>query len=93
VPLITLCSMHRALAPPVVKYLHKLESDERHDQLVVLIAEVQPAHWWQWILHNQRGVILQRAIQRGTVNVVVCRLRYQLATVAAPSGATPPGTP
>src|SRR5580700_9125467 len=93
VPLITLRSMHRALAPPVVKYLHKLETDERHDQLVVLIAEVQPAHWWQWILHNQRGVILQRAIQRGTVNVVVCRLRYQLATVAAPSGATPPGTP
>ena len=93
VPLITLRSMHRALAPPVVKYLHKLETDERHDQLVVLIAEVQPAHWWQWILHNQRGVILQRAIQRGTVNVVVCRLRYQLATVAAPSGAPPPGTP
>src|ERR1700735_2018384 len=89
VPLITLRSMHRALAPPVVKYLHKLETDEQHDQLVVLIAEVQPAHWWQWILHNQRGVILQRAIQRGTVNVVVCRLRYQLATVAAPSGAAP----
>ena len=59
----------------------------------MLIAEVQPAHWWQWVLHNQRGVILQRAIQRGTVNVVVCRLRYQLATVAAPSGAPPPSTP
>jgi hypothetical protein len=41
------------------------------------------------VLHNQRGVILQRAIQRGTVNVVVCRLRYQLATVAALSGAAP----
>jgi amino acid transporter len=93
VPLITLRSMHRALAPPVVEYLRKLEADERYDQLVVLIAEVQPAHWWQWVLHNQRGVILQRAIQRDTVNVVVCRLRYQLATVAAPAGAPPPPTP
>jgi amino acid transporter len=89
VPLITLRSVHRVLAPPIVKYLRKLELDDRHDRLVVLIVEVQPAHWWQWILYNQRGVILQRAIQRGTVNVVVCRLRYQLATVAAPVG-TPP---
>ena len=89
VPLITLRSEHRTLAPPMVKYLRELEADERYDQLVVLIAEVQPAHWWQWVLHNQRGVILQRAIQRDTVNVVVCRLRYQLATVAAPAGAPP----
>jgi amino acid transporter len=93
VPLITLRSMHRTLAPPVVKYLRKLEGDERYHRLVVLIAEVQPAHWWQWILHNQRGVILQRAIQRGTVDVVVCRLRYQLSTVAAPAAAPPPRTP
>ena len=89
VPLITLRSEHRTLAPPMVKYLRELETDERYDQLVVLIAEVQPAHWWQWVLHNQRGVILQRAIQRDTVNVVVCRLRYQLVTVAAPAGAAP----
>jgi amino acid transporter len=86
VPLITLRSVHRALGPPVVKYLRMLEADDVHDRLVVLIAEVQPAHWWQWILYNQRGVILQRAIQRDTVNVVVCRLRYHLATVSA--GAT-----
>jgi amino acid transporter len=88
VPLITLRSMHRSLAPPVVDYLSKLER-ERYHRLVVLIAEVQPAHWWQWVLHNQRGVILQRAIQRGTVDVVVCRLRYQLATVSGPAGAPP----
>jgi amino acid transporter len=93
VPLITLRSQHRELAPPMVKYLRELEADERYDQLVVLIAEVQPAHWWQWVLHNQRGVILQRAIQRDTVNVVVCRLRYHLATVTAPAGAAPPPTP
>jgi amino acid transporter len=88
VPLITLRSVHRVLAPPIVKYLRKLELDDRHDRLVVLIVEVQPAHWWQWILYNQRGVILQRAIQRDTVNVVVCRLRYQLATVAVPVAPT-----
>jgi amino acid transporter len=83
VPLITLRSLHRSLAQPIVKYLRKIESEDRYHRLVVLIPEVQPAHWWQWILHNQRGFLLQQAIQRGTINVVICRLRYQLATVAS----------
>jgi hypothetical protein len=45
---------------------------------VVLIPEVQPSSPWQYLLHNQRGVILDRAIRRGTVSVVLCRLRYRL---------------
>jgi amino acid transporter len=91
VPLITLRTPHRSLAPPVVKYLRRLEDDGRYHQLVVLIPEVQPDHWWRWILHNQRGIVLQRAIQRGTTNVVICRLRYRLAAVAAaqPEGTAP----
>ncbi|HTS97583.1 MAG TPA: APC family permease [Streptosporangiaceae bacterium] len=82
VPLVTLRSPHRALGPPVVKYLRQIEDEDRYHRLVVLIPEVQPRHWWQAILHNQRGFVLQQAIQRGTVNVVICRLRYQLATMA-----------
>jgi amino acid transporter len=87
VPLVTLRTPHRSLAPPVVKYLRRIEAEDPHDRLLVLIPEVRPAHRWQWILHNQRGGVLERAIQRGTVNVVICRLRYQLATVT--SGAAP----
>ncbi len=85
VPLITLRTQHRSLAPPIVKYLRALEAEDRYQRLLVLIPEVRPGRWWQWILHNQRGLVLQRAIQRGTVNVVICRLRFQLATVAAPT--------
>jgi hypothetical protein len=51
--------------------------------VLVLIPEVQPDHWWQGVLFNQRGSVLQRAIERDTANVVICRLRYRLATVAA----------
>lgn len=46
--------------------------------------EVQPARPWQRILHNQRGFVLDRAIQRGTVNVVICRLHFQLANWPEP---------
>jgi len=83
VPLITLRATHRSLAPPVVAYLRALEAEDRYHRLVVLIPEVRPGRWWQWILHNQRGLVLERAIERGTVNVVICRLRYQLGTISA----------
>ena len=79
--LLTLRSSHRSLAKPIVTYLQAVEKEDRYHRLVVLIPEVQPAHPWQWLLHNQRGVILERAIRRGTANVVLCRLRYRLETL------------
>ncbi len=89
VPLVTLHSSHRSLAEPLVDYLREMERTYSNDQLVVLIPEVQPARPWQRILHNQRGFVLEQAIQRSGVDVVICRLRYRLSAVAAdqaPSG-------
>jgi amino acid transporter len=83
VPLVTLHTTKQSLGAPVVEYMQQLELQASHDQLVVLIPEVQPARPWQRILHNQRGFVLEQAIQRGTENVVICRLRYRLSTVAA----------
>jgi hypothetical protein len=82
VPLVTLHTAHRSLGPPIVKYLRTLEQDDRYDRLVVLIPEVQPTGPWQWVLHNQRGIVLNRAIKQGTDDVVICRLRFQLARLA-----------
>ncbi len=81
VPLITLRTSHRSLGPPIVDYLRVLEEAERYQRLVVLIPEVSPARPWQRILQNQRGFVLERAIQHGTESVVICRLRFRLATV------------
>jgi amino acid transporter len=86
VPLLTLRSDHRSLAKPIVRYLRSVEADDKYHRLVVLIPEVEPSKAWEWILHNQRGIILERAIRRDTTNVVLCRLRYRLATLTA----TPP---
>jgi amino acid transporter len=82
VELLTLHTRGRSLGPPVVDFLRELEQAASYDQLVVLIPEVQSAKPWQRILHNQRGFVLEQAIQRGTKNVIICRLRYRLATVA-----------
>ncbi len=85
VPLVTLHSSERSLGSPVVDYLRGLEQTATHEQLVVLIPEVQAAHPWQRVLHNQRGFVLEQAIEHGTENVVICRLRYRLASIAGDS--------
>ena len=85
VELVTLRSTHRSLAKPVVDYLCEIERTDSYHRLVVLIPEVQPANPWQWVLHNQRGVILDRAIRHGTGNVVLCRLRFRLDQVVRPA--------
>jgi hypothetical protein len=81
VPLVSLRSEHRSLAPPLVDYLKAVEAEDKYHRLVVLIPEVAPSRPWLWLLHNQRGVILDRAIRKGTVNVVLCRLRFRLETL------------
>ena len=92
-PLVTLHTAHRSIAQPIVKYLSRIEAEERYHQLVVLIPEVQPPRFWDYVLFNQRGTILDRAIRRGTANVVLCRLRYRLEQLApAGSGAPASGT-
>ena len=78
VPLVTLRTAHRSIAQPIVKYLTRIEAEERYHQLVVLIPEVQPPRFWDYLLFNRRGAILERAIRRGTANVVLCRLHYRL---------------
>jgi amino acid transporter len=92
VPLITLQSEHRSIAKPIVSYLRSIEAEDKYHRLVVLIPEVQSTGPLEWLLHNQRGIILDRAIRRGTQSVVLCHVRYRLSTLAAeaadPSGAT-----
>jgi hypothetical protein len=83
VPLVTLYSPHRTLGPPIVEYLRKLEGENPSRRVVVLIAELEPMRAWQWILHNQRGAVLERAIRHGTANVVVCRIRFRPTTWSA----------
>src|SRR5579863_8339967 len=93
VPLITLRTSHRSIAPPIVKYLSQIEAEDNYHRLVVLIPEVQPKRFWYALLFNQRGVILDRAIRRGTANVVLCRLRYQLEQLAPGDAPTPVTAP
>ncbi|MGB6453675.1 MAG: APC family permease [Streptosporangiaceae bacterium] len=86
VPLVTLHTTQRSLGPPIVDYLHELARTNRQDELVVLIPELQAARPWRRVLHNQRGFVLEQAIQRGAPDVVICRLRYRVDLISSGSG-------
>jgi amino acid transporter len=83
VQLISLHTRHRSIGPPIVDYLRSLEQSDRYHRLVVLIPEVQASRPWRRLLHNQRGFILDQAIQKGTSDVVICRFRFRLHSVVS----------
>ena len=79
VPLTVLNSPSRSLTRPIVDYLRKVDDEDAHDRLVVLIPEMQLSRWWHRLLQNQRGGVLDRAIRRNT-NAVIARLRFRIDT-------------
>jgi hypothetical protein len=93
VPLVTLMSRHRALGPAIVDYVRELERSRPDCRVIVLIPEVQPARPWLRVLFNQRGAVLDRAIRRGTDNVVICRLHFRLAALTGEPGNDEPADP
>ncbi|HZS20058.1 MAG TPA: APC family permease [Pseudonocardiaceae bacterium] len=79
VPLTVLVSPSRSLTRPIVDHLRAVDAEDEHDRLVVLIPEMQLTRWWQRLLQNQRGKVLDRAIRRNT-EAVIARLRFRIDT-------------
>ncbi|MFD2472874.1 APC family permease [Amycolatopsis silviterrae] len=75
VTLVQLHDEHRRLGEPIVEHLR------RHAgcHVFVLVAEVEPEHFWQRILQNRRGAVLARALRRRT-DAVVCRMRFRVGS-------------
>jgi hypothetical protein len=65
---------HRRLVEPIVQYVRNV----REQHVFVLIGEVEPEHYWQRVLQNQRGSLLAHALRRDT-DAVVCRLRFRIS--------------
>ncbi|WP_194896333.1 APC family permease [Catenulispora pinisilvae] len=82
VPLEVLTTHKRSLTRPMVDYLNRLAlsapaSPGGFERIMVLIPEVEPRRAWHRLLHNQRGVVLDRAIRRHT-EAIVCRMRFHI---------------
>ncbi|HEY3580846.1 MAG TPA: APC family permease, partial [Pyrinomonadaceae bacterium] len=58
IKLVVLPSPYRELTRPLLKYIKRLEQQERDDVITVVLPEFIPAKWWQHILHNQSSLLL-----------------------------------
>lgn len=79
-------SPHRELGSPVAQFIRDEYAGRR---VVVLIAEIEPDHWWRRLLRNGRGSVIDRAVRRRT-DAVVCRYRFRLTRPIAAPGAVRP---
>jgi amino acid transporter len=68
VPLKILPSPHRNLVPPIVGFVRRQIAAGRH--VTVLLAEIEPRHRRDRLLHNQRGTVLAAALRARTDAVV-----------------------
>ncbi|MFZ3210630.1 MAG: APC family permease [Terriglobales bacterium] len=56
--LVTLRSPYRMVLMPVVDYVLKVEKENRHRNIAVVISVMVERHWYHYFLHNQRGAVL-----------------------------------
>jgi len=56
--LVTLSSPYRLVLRPVVEHVLKVEKENRHRMVAVVVPVMVERHWYHYFLHNQRGAVL-----------------------------------
>jgi amino acid transporter len=75
IPLVVLPCPHRSLVATLVGYVRKQTGNGR--KVTVLLAHVEPRHWWYRPLHNPRGPVLTAAL-RARTDAVIATLAVRL---------------
>ncbi len=78
VSLVIVESPYRLLLPPLLAYVDALRDTHPNDNLLVVLPEFVPKHWWENILHNQTALRLKAALLYRP-GVMVTSYPYQLA--------------
>jgi len=55
-------SPFRSLGHPLLSYLDTLDREDPGRPITVVLSEYVPAHWWEWLLHNQLALRLKIAL-------------------------------
>jgi len=78
VRLVTIESQYRSVVQPIVRYIDLLRAQSQNAVITVLIPEFVVGRWWQSILHNQMGILLQaRLLSRR--DIVIATVPYRLS--------------
>lgn len=78
-PLKVIPSPYRSLLSPLLEFLDQVEKNTaQHEIVMVLIPEFITHTWWQYLLHNQSGLLLKQALIMRK-SMVVSTVPYHLA--------------
>ncbi len=76
VRLVTIDSQYRSVVQPVLRYIDLVKAQSPGAMITVLIPEFVVGRWWQGLLHNQMGFLLQaRLVSRRDVVIAMVPLR------------------
>src|SRR5260221_11348951 len=77
--LVILASRYRQLFTPFVDFVLRLRDDNPSRSVVVIIPDLVVRHWYQGILHNNRGTILRTLLRlRGGPRVLIVNTPFYL---------------
>ena len=77
--LVILRSPFRFIIQPLVDYTLKVEAENPHRQIAVMVPELVVRHWWQNLLHNQRAQVLKLLLLvKGSQRVLVINIPWYL---------------
>ncbi len=81
--LIILRSPYRYIVTPLVERILKIEAENPHRQIAVLVPELVVSRWWQNLLHNQRAQVLKLLLLlKGSQRVLVINIPWYLNKAA-----------
>ncbi len=75
VDLVTIASANRAVLRPLVEYVNRLIHRGDADLVTVVVAEIVPHRWWEYLLHNKTAWYIRTAFHFRP-NVVVTSVPY-----------------
>lgn len=77
--LIILRSPYRYIVTPLVERILKIEAENPHRQIAVMVPELVVSRWWQNLLHNQRAQVLKLLLLvKGSQRVLVINIPWYL---------------
>lgn len=74
-------STYRQFFAPLIGYVEQLRDEHPDREIVVIVPDLVVAHWYEALLHNNRGIILKGLLRvRGGPRVVVVNTPFYLAS-------------
>lgn len=72
-------SPYRTITTPILKFILEAEGNNPDRQIAVIVPEMVPDRWWEYLLHNHRSTVLKALLLwQGNRRIVVINVPWYL---------------